>query len=227
MASRRGARAREARRGGGRGGVAAERPVDAAARPTNSGEVTGGDERRGIDTNGTGTTLTSWRSSIRAPRRRCGDDGEDPRRRRGLGFRARCGARGGGSGVSSRASRGRRRAINSPGGRLGVRATHGDACPGWTRAAAAESGAGTVAAEGMMRGPHPSAAQGVGCGYSAGGPAVLGRAAVGPDARLRRAGPRRGAGCWVARRPRRVRWPAGLVLLSGLDRMGWAEKRKG
>jgi hypothetical protein len=144
MASRRSARAREARRGGGRGGVAAERPVDAAARPTNFGEVTGGDGRRGIDTNGTGTTLTSWRSSGRAPRRRSGGDGEDPRRRRGLEFRARCGARGGGSGVSGRASRGRRRAINSPGGRLGVRGTHGDACPGRTRAAAAESGAGTA-----------------------------------------------------------------------------------
>jgi hypothetical protein len=29
----------------------------------NFGEVTGGDGRRGIDTNGTGATLTSWRSS--------------------------------------------------------------------------------------------------------------------------------------------------------------------
>jgi hypothetical protein len=98
MASRRGARAREARRGGGRGGVAAERPVDAAARPTNSGEVTGGDGRRGIDTNGTGTTLTSWRSSGRAPRRRSGNGGGEQRRRRSR-VPARCVARGGGSGA--------------------------------------------------------------------------------------------------------------------------------
>jgi hypothetical protein len=70
-----------------------------AARVAVSGEATGGDGRRGVDRNGTGTMLTSWRSSGRAPRRCSGDDGEGPRRRRGLGFRARCGARGGGSGA--------------------------------------------------------------------------------------------------------------------------------
>jgi hypothetical protein len=58
-----------------------------AARGANSGEATGGDGRRGVDTDGTGTKLTSWRSSGRAPRRCSGGDGEGPRRRRGLGFR--------------------------------------------------------------------------------------------------------------------------------------------
>jgi hypothetical protein len=158
-----------------------ERPVDAAARPTNSGEVTGGDGRRGIDTNGTGTTLTSWRRSGRAPQRRSGDDGEDPRRRRGLGFWARCGTRGRGSGVSGRASRGRRSAINSPGGRLGVRATHGDACAGRTR---------------WRREARPSPARGPRAGGDdKGAPPVSG---TGRGMRLRRgwaggAGPR---GCW-------------------------------
>jgi hypothetical protein len=41
----------------------------------NSGEVTEGDGRRGIDTNYTGATLTSWRSSGAAPQRREDDDG--------------------------------------------------------------------------------------------------------------------------------------------------------
>jgi hypothetical protein len=93
------------------------------------------------------------------------------------------------------------RGSDSGGGGGGIRG--GDGCGG-----------------GDDEGAPPISGIGAGCGYGAGGPVVLGRAAVGPDARLRRAGPRRGAGCWAARRPRRVRWPAGLALLSGLDRMG-------
>jgi hypothetical protein len=72
------------RRLGRRGGDASSQRGDAGA---NSGEATGGDGRHGVDTDGTGTKLTSWRSSGRAPRRCSGGDGEGPRRRCGLGFR--------------------------------------------------------------------------------------------------------------------------------------------
>jgi hypothetical protein len=88
-------------------------------------------------------------------------------------------------------------------------------------------------AEGMTRGPPLSASAGERrvelrrwrAGWTE-RPSRLACAAVGPEARLRRAGPWRGAGCWAARPPRRVRWPAGLALLSGLDRMGGLKRER-
>jgi hypothetical protein len=84
----RGVRAREARWGGGRGGVAAERPVDAAARPTNSGEVFRSLRSSNSTTCDAGVLLTSRRSSRTASRRRSGSGGGEPKAAM-LGFRWR------------------------------------------------------------------------------------------------------------------------------------------
>jgi hypothetical protein len=75
----RGARAREARWGGGRGGVAAERPVDAAARPTNSGEAFRSLRSSNSTTCDAGALLTSRRSSRTASRRRSDGGGGEPK----------------------------------------------------------------------------------------------------------------------------------------------------
>jgi hypothetical protein len=82
------ARDGEANRGCESGDNAAERRDDAAARQGSSGEVARATGCTESTTNDTGATLTSWRSSGAAPRRREDDDGAERLRRRGLGLRA-------------------------------------------------------------------------------------------------------------------------------------------
>jgi hypothetical protein len=101
----RGARAREARRGGGRGGVAAERPVDAAARPTNSGEVFRSLRSTDSTSCGAGAMLTSLRGSLATSRRRS-DGGDENPTAAALGFRWRRKAAARARGISGKAVQG-------------------------------------------------------------------------------------------------------------------------
>jgi hypothetical protein len=87
--------AHEASWSGESGGHAAERRDGVAARLRNSGEAARVTRCTGSTTSGTGAMLTSWRSSGAAPRRREDDDGAESKAA-ALGFRVRCGARGGG-----------------------------------------------------------------------------------------------------------------------------------
>jgi hypothetical protein len=73
----RGARSGEAGRGGGRGGEAAKRPVDAAVWVRSPARSLRVPQCTRSSTNGTSGLLTSRRSSLAASRRRNDDDGED------------------------------------------------------------------------------------------------------------------------------------------------------
>jgi hypothetical protein len=73
--------------GGGLGGDATARAVDAAARKGNSGELTRTARCTGTTTSDAGGCLTSLRISLAASRRRKSGDGDGTRKRRWLGIR--------------------------------------------------------------------------------------------------------------------------------------------